>query len=84
MKPSEILSDPANWRKDCLGRTSSGPCCIAQAIVRDAVRSNYDMDEAIARVCKHLGFSQPIELFRWNDGPATHAEVLAALKACDL
>lgn len=82
MKASDFLADPANWIKGCENYASdTGPCCMMGAVNRE-VHGNMAIAEKWKRLQDYLGVEN---LTDWNDAPErTHAEVLAALKACDL
>lgn len=93
--PSIQLAEPAHWSKGsanyCGGST---PYCMMAAVSRHSGRDNPNVsdeawqiacdafEDAKERLKAHLGVESP---FDWNDLPSTtHAEVIVALKACDL
>lgn len=78
MKPSDLLADPAAWTK---GVTGAGRYTIIGALLAvcpdfTKFRRAYNMLRA------HIGGGS---VNVWSNKPArTHAEVIAALKACNL
>ena len=67
-KTRNLLNDPARWFNQ-LSKYQEGQYCIITAIVH--------VSKEHGRTCSLLGFTDPIEAWKWNDAPErTHAEVL--------
>lgn len=87
MKASDLLADPANWHKGSVNYASNvGPCCALGAIRRVYGGFGPAFEAARDKLHAHIGgFACGFAVSDWNDAPErTHAEVIAALKACDL
>lgn len=88
LKPSDLIADESKWYRG-VGVGCNGKECLWSAVETSFGHCNsQDYRDALIRIKQHLGL--PIGgnnqcLFDWNDDPArTHAEVVAALKACGL
>lgn len=89
MKAYELLADPTSWLKGPDNYTENdGPCCVLGALrrvyapnIRPTDVDNETFYNARNKLYNYLGVS----IVDWNDDPQrTHAEVVAALRACDL
>lgn len=89
MKAHQLLADPANWLKGPANYCSDiGPCCVMGAVRRVYApgMAAADQVDAFNHARDTLKTYLGVEfLTDWNDAKErTHAEVHAALVACDL
>lgn len=95
MKPSELIADPAKWTKGSNARAKNGAeiaarspsavkWCVDGALFR-CFHSAHSYASAHHKLLRTLFNNNYFAIVKWNDAPErTHAEVLAALKACGL
>lgn len=90
MKPSELLSDESKWCQGSAAQDANGvwimadwpeavKWCMLGAVCRCNPTNYYTDKQALAA---HLGCN---DVIGWNDADGrTYAEVIAALRACNL
>ena len=91
MKAYELIADPKNWIQG-LSSTKNldgSTCYCALGAIGECYRIGVSLEKynyAVKKLANYIRMnSYGWAIVAWNDAPnRTHAEVVAALKACDL